>query len=192
MVNDMSLDRNAEIERELRLWLGRVEPTEADIQHLADFALDLPQPRRRSLLLSRSLVSVAAALLIFAVVIAWQAPWADRYETSVAAGLSPGMSVASVARRVRDDLETMRQRWAPDYQVPVDIQSIDAMTYHDAAMAVGLVGNDTSRTTTVWLVRAKGPFVADRGPMASRGRGTEGYFIIDDVDGSVLAYGFGP
>jgi len=120
-------------------------------------------------------------------------PWRDIRSGSVYCCEGAKLTPEEVTAQVVAVLQANKDANAPEFD-DVDIQVLTAsvMTLEDAWYALqGTATSGPDRERTVWLVRARGPFVSLRGGRgADRLVGTSGYFLIDDRTGDRIGMGF--
>ena len=131
-----------------------------------------------------------AATTLLAITAAMVATWltTDRYTVSIGSGLA-GKVGADQAIAVVTKLLRGAQRLRPDSVVPIDVQSAELTTWAGADLEMGSGTGADARA--VWLVWARGPFLANFGPPGvPRGRSSSGYYVIDANTGFVLEMGW--
>ncbi len=108
------------------------------------------------------------------------------------------MTSDQVADLVRHSLTVTRDGFAPDFNVPIDVVTVGALSFAEAMSRTdgGVIrevdpsGNPVVHGVT-WFVSANGPFVGTHTPPgAELPRATSGYFTIDDASGVIIGFGF--
>ena len=107
----------------------------------------------------------------------------------IEAGVSPRMTPDQVAAAALERIHAM-ERTVGHVAKQAQIVSMTATTAAGVARLEPRHGG-ASTPGTLWLVRAEGTFANNRTPPGGEPLfATTGFFVISDVDGSVLEFGF--
>lgn len=114
------------------------------------------------------------------------------YSVSGLPGIQPQLTAAEVADMVMQQLQKNAAA-APDLAVPIQVVSVEATTMDKAVEETNGFRSSGSNSSVVWLVRARGPFLAHFGPPGqARASSPEGFYVIDDRTGVIWSMGFQP
>lgn len=119
-------------------------------------------------------------------------PWRDVRSGDVYGGEGAQLTTQEVTEQVIAILQANKERNAPEFDdVAIEVTAASVMTFEDAWNAIeGTSTTEPDNDRPVWLVRAHGPFVSQRGRGADQLSGTSGHFLIDDRTGEIIGMGF--
>jgi hypothetical protein len=119
-------------------------------------------------------------------------PSSPGYAVTILPGLDLRLTPQAVAATVQG-LLLANASAAPDVTTPIQIVSVEATTMDRAIEETNGLRSSVPNTSAVWLIRARGPFVAHFGPPEQKpAPHSEGFYVIDDATGQVWSMGFQP
>lgn len=113
----------------------------------------------------------------------------DEFQVKIGSGLQPRMTASEASDVAKNLIALMGQK--ATNAVATDIETVTAVVGSEVASIEPSAAIDPSGAgSIVWVVRARGTFISERGPNPEPITASSGYILVDDASGTTIGMGF--